>query len=251
MFGRKGGCAPTTTDAWNGEGDGYMSLSINLPTTPSTRAANDFYDDGLADEYKVQDAGLLLFTGATEAAATLMYAQPLVLPFNDEEEDVDNDNITTAYQTVAEVKGTINGNLYGLVVLNYKNVLTISEGTAKVGGTTVTTLASLQSTVANALAGNTQNNVANSGSNKIFTNKETNEVSNYFFMTNALLQAATDKTAAPNAGQIQTLVNLDKSKIYPTEAQAKANPAGTIYVERAVAKATLSATATRAVTKLT
>ena len=233
--------APATTDAWNGEGTGYMSLSINLPTTPSTRAANDVYDDGLADEYKVQDAGLLLFTGATEATATLMYAQPLVLPFNEEDKDADNDNITTAYQTVAEVKGNINVNLYGLVVLNYKNVLDISGGTAKVAGTstTVTTLTSLQSTVANAVVGN-------DGSNKKFTNKETNAAANYFFMTNALLQAAnaTEKAAAPTAVEIKTLVNLDKSKIYPTEAQAKANPAGTIYVERAVAKATLSASAT-------
>ena len=238
--------APATTDAWNGEGTGYMSLSINLPTTPSTRAANDVYDDGLAEEYNVQDAGLLLFTGTTEAGATLMSAQPLVLPFNEEDKDVDNDNITTAYQTVAEVNGTITGNLYGLVVLNYKNVLTISGGTAKIGSTEVTTLASLQSTVANTVVGNTQNNVENNENNMKFTNKGKNAAANYFFMTNALLQAAnaTEKAAAPTDGEIQTLVSLDKTKIYPTEAQAKANPAGTIYVERAVAKATLSASAT-------
>ncbi len=65
-------------------------------------------------------------------------------------------------------------------------------------------------------------------------------------MTNAVLQYAdgTAKAAAPTAAQIKTLAELDKSKIYRTEAEAKANPAGTIYVERAVAKATLSATAT-------
>ena len=229
-----GTVAEESSNSWNGSGDGYISLSINLPTTPATRAANDNYDDGLADEYKVQDAGLLLFTGADEASATLMYAQPIILPFSEEEADVDNDNITTAYQTVAEVKGNVGTNLYGLVVLNYKNVMTINNGAVNVDGTTITTLEGLQSTVANALDGNKQ-----------FTNKGTNDVSNYFFMTNAVLQAAdaTAKAAAPTAAQIQTLVTLDKSKIYPTEAQAKANPAGTIYVERAVAKATLGATA--------
>ena len=236
-------------DTWKGDGDGYIGLSINLPTTPSTRAANDVYDDGLAREYLVQDAGLLLFTGADEASATLMYAQPIVLPFKDTEDDVDNDNLTTVYQAVAEVKGTINVNLYGLVVLNYKNVLDIADGTAKINlpsPVTVSNLASLQSTLANVLGGTTENNVANNGKNKLFTNKESNETSNYFFMTNAVLQYANamEKTDAPTAAQIKTLVELDKSKIYRTEAEAKANPAGTIYVERAVAKATLSVSTT-------
>ena len=227
-------------------GNGYISLSINLPTDPSMRAANDDYDDGLAEEYKVQDAALLLFTGTTESAATLMSAQPIVLPFDDEEADIDNDNLTYVYQAVAEVSGNIasTDNLYGLVVLNYKNVLTISGGTAQINTTTptpVTDLASLRT----AINGTTENNVGVTATNRMFTNKSTNAVSNYFFMTNAVLQHATDKAAAPTADQIQTLAVLDKSKIYPTEADAKANPAGTIYVERAVAKATLSAIATK------
>ncbi len=50
-------------------GDGYVSLAINLPTTPSTRAANDVFDDGLASEYAVQDATLLLFGGSSESTA--------------------------------------------------------------------------------------------------------------------------------------------------------------------------------------
>lgn len=238
-------------NSWNGDDKGYIGLSINLPTTPSTRAANDVYDDGLADEYRVEDAGLLLFKGADEATATLMSAQPIVLPFDATDEDADNDNLTTVYQTVAEVNGTIDAseNLYGLVVLNYKNVLSITGGTAQILlGTpvTVTDLASLNTTLANVVVGTTENNVPTTASNKKFTNKSTNEKSNYFFMTNAVLQYAdgTAKAAAPTAAQIKTLAELDKSKIYRTEAEAKANPAGTIYVERAVAKATLSATAT-------
>ncbi len=224
-------------NSWKGEGTGYMSLSINLPTTPSTRAANDDYDDGLAREYQVQDAGLLLFKGANEAAATLLYAQPIVLPFNEEEADVDNDNLTYVYQAVAKVEGEIgtSDKLYGLVVLNYKNVMTIENGTAKINvgsGVTVSTLADMQSAAANIYEGNTK-----------FTNKGDNTAANYFFMTNAVLQNTASKTSAPTAGEIKTLAELDKSKIYTTEAEAKANPAGTIYVERAVAKATLSASA--------
>lgn len=235
-------------NVWNGDGDGYMAISIKLPTTPSaSRAANDVYDDGLAAEYNVQDAALLLFTGASESAATLMSAQPLTLPFPETDEDdteTPADNITTSYQAVAKVSGTVNGNLYALVVLNYKNVLNVASGTATIvkTGTTVTNLASIQSTADDIVPGN-----------ETFTNKSTNATANYFFMTNALLQNLGSEhisseqkstTAAPAAANIQTLAIVDANKIYRTEAEAKSNPAADVYVERAVAKATLSTAST-------
>ncbi len=231
------------------EGEGFLSLSINLPTTPLTRAANDIYDDGLANEYKVSDACLLLFTGTSEAEATLMNAQPLTLPFDATDEDAtDNDNLSTSYQTVAEVLGTLNGNLYALVCLNYKNVLTISGGEATIAGTTtkVSKLADIQSTAANVVAGNKGVKGAVAATT-MFTNKNGAASSDYFFMTNAVQQYADAdaKAAAPQASQILTLSVLDATKIYKTEAEAKENPAGVIYVERAVAKATLNSTATK------
>ena len=231
-------------NVWDGEGDGYMAISIKLPTAPSaTRHANDVYDDGSANEYKVQDAALLLFTGSTESAATLMSAQPLTLPFPETDNDVDNDNITTSYQAVAKVSGTINGNLYALVVLNYKNVLNVAGGKATIVGSTtqVNDLASIQSAAANIVPGN-----------DVFINKsETSTTSNYFFMTNALLQNLgddqtadePDKTATPAADDIQTLAKVDETKIFRTELEAKNAPAADVYVERAVAKATLTSTA--------
>ena len=52
----------------NESGVGYASFSINLPTTSGTRAASDpTFEDGTADEYKVNDATLLIFKkGSTE-----------------------------------------------------------------------------------------------------------------------------------------------------------------------------------------
>ena len=49
---------------WNAEGQGYVTLALNLPTTPSVSRANDVFDDGEASEYAVNDATLLIFTGA-------------------------------------------------------------------------------------------------------------------------------------------------------------------------------------------
>ena len=43
---------------------GYVSLNLNLPTQPSTRAANDNFAEGTSDEYAVKDGVLLLFKGA-------------------------------------------------------------------------------------------------------------------------------------------------------------------------------------------
>lgn len=46
----------------NEAGVGYATFTINLPTTSGTRAADDpTFEDGDANEYKVNDATLLIF----------------------------------------------------------------------------------------------------------------------------------------------------------------------------------------------
>lgn len=46
----------------NETGVGYASFSINLPTTSGTRADDDLtFENGDANEYKVNDATLLIF----------------------------------------------------------------------------------------------------------------------------------------------------------------------------------------------
>ena len=229
--------ADQQTPSWDGQGEGYISLSINLPTTPgSTRASNDKYDDGLAAEYKVKDAALLLFAGADEAAATCISAQQLTLPFSVEDDDTPEtpaDNLTYSYQTVATVSGNMaaTDKLYALVCLNYKNILNINTGTASINGQAVNGK-TLEETMdaAYEVAGNEEFYIKNGASSK-----------DYFFMTNAALQYAdaTAKAAAPTGDQIKTLAELDKTKIKKTREEALADPAGDVYVERAVAKATL------------
>lgn len=50
--------------------EGFLSMSINLPTTVGVKRAAG-YDDGTPDEYQVNSAKLLVFSGESEAAATL------------------------------------------------------------------------------------------------------------------------------------------------------------------------------------
>ena len=54
----------------NESGASYASITIDLPTTSGTRAANDKFDGGTASEYAVNDATLLIFEkdGSSENA---------------------------------------------------------------------------------------------------------------------------------------------------------------------------------------
>ena len=218
-----------------GTSRGFMSVNIQLPTTPITRAPNDVYDDGTANEYRVEDACLFLYQKAStdaESAAKLVSAQKLDL--GDEQLDKDNDNITSEYLAVAEVLGTIDNakDLLALVCVNYKNVISITNGTPTVAGTS---LPKGSSTFAQLLALTTDNDLITNGGTQ-----------NYFFMTNTVSsliiggeKATTDP--APTKADIFTLAPLNKSKIFPTKAEANTvgNEAGNVFLERAVAKATM------------
>ena len=210
-------------------GDGFVAVRINLPTTPvatAPRAANDDLNDGTANEYKVTDAALLLFNGASEEAATFASAYTLSIPrwFDDV---ADDDHITTSALVAVEVTNpaSTGQKIYGLVMLNYKNVATIDGTTLKFG--------------TEAFSG-TFKDFAAKTSTADFYNVSSANSANYFFMTNAPLSSVDD--AQDPTGKVTTLVDITNG-IKPTKAEAEQAPAGEFFVERAVAKATLSVAA--------
>ena len=212
-------------------GDGYVAVNINLPTTPvaaAPRAANDEFNDGTLNEYKVKDAALLLFHGSSESAATFASAYTLTIPRWFDDEETDPDHITTSALVAVKVTNPAQTgeNLYGLVVLNYKNVATIDGTAIKFGDKTFT---------------GTFSEFAAKTSNADFYNGSGKDAE-YFFMANAPLSAVNDATK-PVIGNITTLVDITNG-IKPTKLEAENAPAGEFFVERAVAKATLSNTAT-------
>lgn len=216
------------------DGKGYLAVQIQLPSVPasSTRAENDVYDDGLAAEYEVKNAALLLFHGTSEATATFYQAVALTLPIN--VSDVDNDNLTSSYLATSQVNDTYTTNLWALALINYSGVFDLSSKTflGKSGSLGAdyaldgsTTIADLQSAV--------------------FA-KPFQTTANGFFMTNAVLsnQAGSNSGTAPAASNLSVLAKLADNCIKDTEKEAKLNPAGSVFVERALAKATLSVTPT-------
>lgn len=222
--------------SWNENGEGYISLSLNLPTVSGgSRAEGDpSFADGEAKEYAVNDAILVLFVGASETAATFNSAYKMDLG-NWEDK---NDQITTSARIVQKIKeientgGTTKNKIYALVVLNNNGIFSvdgtqlkiITESGATAFGDGLQNLNNLIATIQN-------------------TDDVWNETGKGFLMSNSPLFNAGGGTNNPSSTssdsgthQSSVLAIIDESKICSTAEKAFANPAASIYVERAQAK---------------
>ena len=213
----------------NQTGSGYISLSLNLPTRSGSmsRAENDVFDDGLANEYAVKNGTLILFEGANEKEATFAGAYELKnLSMN--LVGTTNDNITTTTKITQKINNGLSSgnNYYAIVVLN-------NNGTLAVDGTN----ASLK-----------VNDVDFPSTNKIsdlqsleLTKNASDFKTTGFLMMNAPLASAAGGKDNPSSATISVASKIDKDHIYATEALAKANSSASIYVERALAKVDVTA----------
>lgn len=214
----------------NQSGDGYVSLSLNLPTRSGSmsRAENDVFDDGLANEYAVKNGTLILFEGANETDATFAGAYELKnLSMN--LVGTNKDNITTTTKITQKINNGLSSgtnSFYAIVVLNNNGTLAVDDATAtlKVNGEDfpptkkISDLQNLELTK-NASEFNTTG----------------------FLMMNAPLASAKGGADDPSSATISVASKIDKDHIYATEALAKANSSASIYVERALAKVDVTA----------
>lgn len=215
----------TGNPSFNKDGNGFMSISVNLPTRSgnTSRAINDDYEDGLSSEYEVKNGILALFDAsgkASEGDYTLLAAYKLDL--TDSELDTDKDNITSTHSVVTQIKSTTATDVYALVLLNDNSILTASDGKLRLAGTTD-------------LTGKTYNEILD----KTTENEMT---STGFFMANAPVSATPGNSSAPD-GKYTTLSKVDLSKIKETKSEAINDPAVSVFVERGVAKVSLNSTA--------
>lgn len=215
----------TGNPSFNKDGNGFMSISVNLPTRTgsTTRADNDKYEDGLSSEYDVKNGILALFDASgktSEGEYTLLAAYKLDL--TDSELDTDNDNITSTHSVVTQIKSTTATDVYALVLLNDNSILTASDGKLLQGGTAD-------------LTGKTYNDILSLTTENTMTGTG-------FFMANAPVSATPGKASAPD-GKYTTLSKVDLSKIKETKSEAINDPAVSVFVERGVAKVSLNSTA--------
>lgn len=197
----------------NENGPHYATFTIKLPTTNGTRAAGDpTYEDGTPKEYAVNNATLLVFrgdAGGNEAAAEFVESVELgnMKPWTGVDDDPNV--ITTEANITAKLnnfESSYTGNYYAVIMLN--NNMTGSNKKVKlpVNGNTFSEWQKA--------------NVINSMASEV----------NGFYMANAV---------KVNGTTTSTLVTIDKKKVTTNESAAQS--AATIYVERGVAKVTMTA----------
>ena len=199
----------------NETGASYASFSINLPTTRGTRAGSDpTFEKGDANEYDVFNATLLVFKkGTTAGEGNCTLAETVDLGSMEPwKKDPSETGVTTQAKITAKLENVEkSGDYFALVLLNNGSGANAKVTVPKVG----TKFSDW--------------NIADNATAK-FANHDKG-----FYMANAPLYNATDKS-------VTTLVAIDKNKIFPTEAQASSGKAAAdIYVERGLAKVTLTA----------
>lgn len=214
---------------------GYIALSINMPqTSGSGTRANDSFDDGIAAEYQANNATLILFTGTSESEAKVkgVYDMGKLVP------QAEGGNITIKYNTVQQITNPASGTekLYAMVVLNKSGLIEVSGtdgANSTLNGQNMTAMKFTDFTAATASYLLTDTNlgaIANVGGSN-------------FLMSNAPLANKQGGTTNPSSAAINTLVEVDKDNIYPSETAARSGEATEITVERAVAKVTVKSTA--------
>lgn len=210
---------------WNSDGKGYVSFSIQLPTQPNTRAWDDgsHFDDGTPSEYKVENATLILFTGAdgVEKVHSAYELHPNFSPKGSA-----TDQITTTAKITQEInKIDKTTPIKALVVLNHNDLFKVADG----GDLQVSGVSYVGKTLED----------LNQGLKALKTDFSWHKAG--LLMSNAVMADKQGGTVDPSGAKIVgPLVTIDKAKIHSTRAEADADPAATIYVERAEAKVTVN-----------
>lgn len=233
----------------------YLKMSINLPS----RAANGGFrateeqngyvklEDGLAKEYNVKDAILVLFQGDNEANAVFHSAYKLTTSMQMD----GSTQITSTTKLVKKVniggegnKLTSGNTLYALVILNNNGRFAVNDenklmyatsnlATASSTGTTTTpTPAPTASTVFSGTFSDFQKITVTGGADSF------RDDTKGFLMMNAPLYKTAATTSTAPSGLATLAVVTDKVK--NTETAAQNEPGAEVFVERAVAKVTMA-----------
>ena len=204
----------------------YIGVSIQLPNDAASTRANEDFEDGETDEFSVKNATLYIFRSAdgTEDNATFFKSYQIGTDYSMD----GGSNVTSTYTNAVkldntaanEIKSDASNTYFAYVIVNHNNVLTAEPTT----WADFKNMAFDAEKIGNAPAA--EKNIGNGG----------------LLMTNAPVSKNAGGTAAATtaAADYTTLVVLDKSKIYATEADARKNAAACVFVERAAVKITVS-----------
>lgn len=205
----------------NEAGVGYATFTINLPSVGGTRAADAGgaeMDEGTAKEYAVKSATALIFQKYGSDEGSYKFVESVTLPIDGWTDDPEDGITTTSKKLTAKLTNVDTKNTYAvLVLLNNKTASGVKITLPSVG--------------------QSYNEWNNNAQLPTVTDLA---AENDFYMANAPLKVDASPT---------TLVTIDKDNIYPTKEKAEAGTsAATVYVERGVAKMSVTAPGTKKVT---
>ena len=216
-------------------GNKFIAIGINLPQAAASATRADAtdnngqvtYSDGLATEYAIKNATLIIFNdAANEDDATFVGAYNI----NTSPWTGGTSHNVTEYSTkvVKLVSSEVVAGYRAMVILNHNNILTVSgDNGLSVNGTALTTSSKFA-------------DFRKSLTNSISTLDASEMTAAGIFMANAPLSTGSGSTASLITGATKTLTVISDGAIYKSEQEAQA---GTVYdqvfVERGVAKVTM------------
>lgn len=203
----------------DGNATGYLSFAINLPTmSGNTRAGwgdeTGVFDDGEESEYAVRDARVYFIN----SEGTIIQTSTPVLSWT----GTPSDQNVTKVSAVVTLESPLTDPASVLVVLNPSSKLrAVTDGATKYSdfNTAITTAATDFCTI-----------------------NPTSKIAENIMMTNApIVEDDTSEGASAGDKIVQTLVPITADDIKTTEEASVAAPV-TVYVERVLAKVTVSST---------
>lgn len=213
---------------WNADGTGYVSLSISMPDNVGSKGSretiNDKFEKGDDKEYAVKNATLVIFSGDADNETSMTIEAAYNLPLSFTTEGRDGDQIISKGKLTKQINKITKPYAKALVILNLPSKLTLVDNDLKYDGTSYIgkTFTEFQ-----ALKSELDVNVANG-----------------FTMTNAPLTTGKSGATVPSSAATTTLATINKKNILPTAEEASNHPAADIYVERSVAKVTVTKSST-------
>lgn len=226
---------------WNADGTGYVSLSISMPDNVGSKGSretiNDKFEKGDDNEYVVKNATLVIFSGDTDDEASMTFEAAYDLPLSFTTVGVDGDQIISKGKLTKQINKITKSYAKALVILNMPSNLHL-DGNKLTYDVTTTGATGSPSTTRKNFNGKFNDFQKLQSALNI-------DVTKGFTMTNApLTKGKSSAAAAPTTGATTTLATINKDNIKPTVEEAEQYTAATIYVERSVAKVTVTKSST-------
>lgn len=188
---------------FNAEGKAWLTLDLSLSDGDGTTRATTF-DDGTSAEHAIRTLTLVLFHG-TDTEDQMQVASTYLVDYAAEADG--HAQVTHHSQNTIQISSdNINANdrLAILAIANASPAISAGQTFADVRDLTADIITTISGT-------------------------------DYYVMSSSPLASANDGT-----GTVSTLVGITSDNLHPTEAEARSNPAGHIYLERAAAKVTVT-----------